>query len=199
MPANQPPQVAATSSQQGNPGKSLTFRLQATDPDSDPLSYYLEGEAPEGLQLRSNGEVSWTPKELGEYELAYRVEDGGLPSKTARGIIKLAVVPAPEPPPTPSAKPGFDPATQATVSGITESDGRPAIWINVRTEGKVLKLREGDEVSVGTVQGKVAKIRVLQKDAEIATSDGGTVVISLGQRLLKRNRTIQPTSRRSGI
>lgn len=184
-PANQPPKVASTTSQQGNPDKPLSFRLQATDPESDPLSYYLEGDAPEGLQIRSNGEVSWTPKELGEYEFAYRVEDGGLPSKSARGVVKLAVVVAPDPPPTPTPKPGFDPATQATVSGITESDGRPAIWINVRTEGKVLKLREGDEVSVGTVQGKVAKIRVQQRDAEIATEDGGTVVVSLGQALVE--------------
>ncbi|MCA9144163.1 MAG: Ig-like domain-containing protein [Planctomycetaceae bacterium] len=184
-PANQPPKVASTISQQGNPEKPLTFRLQASDPESDPLSYYLEGEAPEGLEVRKDGEVRWTPKELGQFEFSYRVEDGGLPSKTARGIVKLAVVVAPDPPVAPPEKPGFDPATQATVSGITESDGLPAIWINVRTEGKVLKLREGDEVSVGTVQGKVAKIRVQQKDAEIATSDGGTVVVALGQTLVE--------------
>jgi hypothetical protein len=59
------------------------------------------------------------------------------------------------------------------------------IWINVRTEGKVLKLREGDEVSVGTLQGKVTKIRVQQKDAEIATTEGGTVVVVLGKSLVE--------------
>ena len=184
-PANQPPKVAASTSQQGNPSKPLSFRLQATDPESDPLSYFLEGDAPEGLKINPNGEVSWTPTELGEYEVSYRVEDGGLPSKSATGLVKLAIVEPPAPPPATIPKPSFDPATQATVSGITESDGRPAIWINVRTEGKVLKLREGDEVSVGTIQGKIAKIRVSQKDAEIATSDGGTVVVALGQSLVE--------------
>ena len=182
-PANQPPTVASSTSQQGNPNKPLTFRLQGTDPESDPLSYYLEGDAPEGLEVRENGEVRWTPKELGTFEISYRVEDGGLPPKSARGIVKLAVVEAPEPPPTTPTTAGFDPATQATVSGITESDGQPAIWINVRTEGKVLKLREGDALSVGTIQGKIAKIRVREKDAEIATSDGGTVIVALGKSL----------------
>lgn len=184
-PANQPPRVAASTSQQGNPNKPLSFRLQGTDPESDPLKYYLEGEAPEGLEILENGEVRWTPTELGTFEFSYRVEDGGLPSKSASGIVKLAIVEAPAPPPTTPDKPGFDPATQATVSGITESDGRPALWINVRTEGKVLKLREGDELSVGTIKGKVAKIRVQQKDAEIATTDGGTVVVALGQSLVE--------------
>ena len=128
--------------------------------------------------------MRWTPTELGEYEFSYRVEDGGLPPKSASGIVKLAIVEAP-PPPATEDKPAFDPATQATVSGITESNGQPAIWINVRTEGKVLKLREGDELSVGTIRGKVAKIRVQQKDAEIATSDGGTVVVALGKSLVE--------------
>ncbi|MBC8356433.1 MAG: Ig-like domain-containing protein [Planctomycetes bacterium] len=184
-PANQPPTVAASTSQQGNPSKPLTFRLQATDPESDPLSYYLEGDAPEGLKVDPNGEVSWTPAELGEYEFAYRVEDGGLPSKSSQGLVKLAIVEPPAPPPVAKPVPGFDPATQATVSGITESDGKPAIWINVRTEGKVLKLREGDELSVGTIKGKIAKIRVQEKDAEVTTADGGTLVLALGESLVE--------------
>ncbi|HUG67462.1 MAG TPA: Ig-like domain-containing protein [Pirellulaceae bacterium] len=181
-PANKPPRVATTTSKQGNPDKPLTFRLEATDPESDPLSYYLEGDAPKGLELRKDGEVRWTPTELGEFAFSYRVEDGGLPAKSAHGSVKLTVVAAPEVTP---AKPGFDPATQATVTGITESDGEPEIWINVRTEGRVLKLRVGDDVSVGTIQGKIAKIRVQQRDAEIATSDGGTVIVAFGKSLVE--------------
>ncbi|MEX0818152.1 MAG: Ig-like domain-containing protein [Pirellulaceae bacterium] len=184
-PANQPPRVASSTSQKGHPNQPLTFRLEASDPESDPMSYYLEGDAPEGLELAKNGEVRWTPTALGDYKFSFRVEDGGLPSKSSRGSVLLAVVEPPAPAPTTPAKAAFDPATQATISGITESDGQPAIWINVRTEGKVLKLREGDEVSVGTVQGKVAKIRVQEKDAEIATSDGGTVIVALGQTLVE--------------
>lgn len=184
-PANQPPSVASSTSQQGHPKTPLTFRLQATDPESDPLTYFLEGDAPEGLKVRENGEVSWTPAELGTFEFSYRVEDGGLPSKSARGVVKLAVVEPPVPPPTTPSKPGFDAATQATVSGITESGGQPAIWINVRTEGKILILREGDELSVGTIKGKVTKIRVRQQEAEIATSDGGTVVVAFGKSLVE--------------
>ncbi|MDA1051621.1 MAG: Ig-like domain-containing protein [Planctomycetota bacterium] len=184
-PANQPPQVASSTSQQGNPNKPLTFRLQATDPESEPLSYYLDGDAPEGLEVGQDGQVRWTPSELGEFEFPYRVEDGGLPSKSGRGLVKLTIVEAPVPPPAVTPQLGFDPATQATVSGITESDGQPAIWINVRTEGKVLKLREGDALSVGTIQGKIAKIRVREKEAEIATADGGTLVVALGDSLVE--------------
>ncbi|MEO8497028.1 MAG: Ig-like domain-containing protein, partial [Planctomycetota bacterium] len=116
-PANQPPTVAASTSQQGHPNTPLTFRLQASDPESDPLKYFLEGAAPQGLEVRENGEVQWTPSELGAFEFSYRVEDGGLPSKSARGTVKLAVVEAPVAAPPAVAKSGFDPATQATVSG----------------------------------------------------------------------------------
>ena len=49
-PANQPPKVAASTSQAGNLNTPLTFRLQGTDPESDPLKYYLEGDAPEGAR-----------------------------------------------------------------------------------------------------------------------------------------------------
>ncbi len=184
-PANQAPKAAATTSQSGNPNKPMSFKLQGSDPESDPLSFYLDGDAPEGLKVQPSGEVTWTPTELGEYEFKYRVEDGGLPSKSAEGVVMLAIVDPPPPVATPVAKPGFDPATQATISGITESGGLPAIWINVRTEGKVLKLRVGDEVSVGTIQGKIAKIRVREKDAEITTSDGGTLVVTLGDSLVE--------------
>ncbi len=184
-PANRPPQLAAVGSQRGNPGVPLTFKISASDPDGDSLTYRLEGDAPAGLQLDSrSGELRWTPTQLGEFEVAFRVEDGGLPTKSATGAVKLSVVPAP-PMPQVEVKPGFDPATQAVISGITESGGQPEIWINVRTQGKILKFREGDTVSVGTIQGKVAKIDVNGKRAEIATTDGGMLVVTLGKSLVE--------------
>jgi hypothetical protein len=185
-PANQPPSVAASISEEGHLNKALSVKLQAKDPDSDSLAFFLEGDAPEGLSIEKSGDVRWTPTELGEFEISFRVEDGGLPSKSAQGTLKLAIVEAPVQPPAKPADPGFDPATQAAVSAIiTESSGQPAIWINVRTEGKILKLHEGDEVSVGTVKGTIANIRVAEKAAEITTSDGGTIVLALGETLVE--------------
>ena len=59
----------------------------------------------------------------------------------------------------------------------------PEIWINVRTEGKLLRLRVGDTVAIGTIKGKITKILVDEKTAEIATDDGKTLVVALGKSL----------------
>lgn len=181
-PANKPPQITA-STQTGNPAQPLTFKVPARDPDSeDKLSYKFEGEPPAGATLdEQSGEFRWTPPALGEYSVSIRVTDDGVPNQSVTGTVKLAIVEAPvaEPP-----KPGFDPATQAILSGITESAGVPEVWINVKTEGKVLKLRQGDDISVGTVKGKIAEIDLKFKSAKIAADDGGMITVALGKPLV---------------
>jgi hypothetical protein len=178
-PANKPPSVASMGTQTGHPEKAMSFRFRASDPESDELSYSFDGDVPEGATIES-GEFRWTPTELGEFEIAYRVTDNGIPAKSAAGKVKLAIV---EPPPPVEKKPGFDPATTAKVSAITASGDLPEVWISVLTEGKVLRLRVGDEIAVGTVKGKIAKIMVREKAAEIAMADGETLVIALGKSL----------------
>jgi hypothetical protein len=184
-PPNKPPQVDFLATQRANPNKEIRISIPAKDPESDGLSYELDGDVPEGLRLDSKrGEVTWTPSEDNlreeEYVVSYRVTDEGWPAKTAAGTFKIAVV---EAPPAEPEEPGFDPATLATISGITRTSLGPVVWINVKTEGKILRLRAGDEVSVGTIKGKVTKVAVDEKFAQFELADGRVITVSLGRTL----------------
>ena len=184
-PANQPPDVAFLATQRANPDKELRVTIPAKDPESDELSFELDGDVPEGLRIdRRQGEISWTPSKENlrdeEYVVSYRVTDAGWPAKTVTGTFKIAVV---EAPPEEPDEPGFDPATLATVSGITRTSLGPVVWINVKTEGRVLRLRAGDALSIGTIKGKVTKVVVEDKLAEFELSDGKVITVSLGRSL----------------
>ena len=84
--------------------------------------------------------------------MAVRVTDNGLPAKSHDGSVKISVV---DPPPPPIA---FDPARQSIVTGITEIGGKRLLWVTIRTEGRVLQLKEGDELAVGSVRGTSAAL-----------------------------------------
>jgi hypothetical protein len=60
-----------------------------------------------------------------------------------------------EPPPPP---PSFDHAKHTYVTGITAVDGIPQVWIQIRTKGQSLRLREGDRFEVGSLEGTVVRI-----------------------------------------
>jgi hypothetical protein len=180
--ANQPPEISDISTQTGNPGSPIRFRVQAEDPDEwDELSYSLNGTTLEGARIDPDtGEFEWVPEELGEYEVEVSVSDNGLPAKTRTETIKIAVVEPPPPVETPPPM-GFDVARQSIVTGITDDGGRREVWVSIRTEGKILKLAVGDEISVGSVQGVIRRID--QRTAEIETADGQVLVVGLGQSL----------------
>jgi hypothetical protein len=182
-PTNRPPNVDFLATQRANPDKEILITIPAKDPESDELSYELDGDTPEGLRLdRRRGEITWTPSEDNlreeEYVVSYRVTDNGWPPKSSTGTLKIAVVEAEV-----DTDEEFDPATLATISGITRTSLGPVVWINVKTEGKVLRLRVGDEVSIGTIKGKVSKVVVEDKLAEFELSDGKVIAVSLGRTL----------------
>ncbi|MBP88261.1 MAG: hypothetical protein CMJ64_16345 [Planctomycetaceae bacterium] len=189
-PANQPPKVEFVATQRANPNKEFRVSIPAKDPESDGLSFELEGDVPEGLRLDDRGDVIWTPSDDNlreeEYVVPYRVTDKGWPPKSVTGSLKIAVVVARAETPE---DPGFDPATLATVSGITRSSLGPVVWINIKTEGKVLRLRAGDALSVGTIQGKVSKVVVGDKFAQFELSDGRVINVSLGRSLVGSGST----------
>jgi hypothetical protein len=181
-PGNKPPEVTSSSTQTGYLGRNLEFRVSGRDPDPDDrLSYSFEGEAPEGARIDSeSGRFEWTPSELGEYEVAFRLTDNGLPAKSATQTVKINVV---EPPPEQEPPPGFDVAGQSFLTGITEISGRMQVWITVRTEGRVLKLQEGDELSIGSIQGTLSQITA--EEAQITTGNGRVIVVGLGDSLIE--------------
>lgn len=184
-PPNEPPDVQFLATQRANPNKEIRIAIPAKDPESEGLMYELNGDFPEGLRLDPRGgEITWTPSDDNlrdeEYVVSYRVTDEGWPARSVTGTLKIVVVEATA---EDSAEDEFDPATLATVSGITRTSLGPVVWINVKTEGKVLRLRAGDDVAIGTIKGKVSKVVVEDKSAEFELSDGTVITVSLGRTL----------------
>ena len=177
-PANKPPEFTPPGGQSGNPNKPFTARLSGKDPDGDKLSYSLGDDALDGARIDpSSGQFSWTPSETGEFEFDVCVTDNGLPPKSVTKTFKVSVV---QPPPP---QPEFDPATMAKVTGITDRDGLRKVWINIQTEGRQLKLKEGDRIDVGTARGVIKEIRLDPREFEFATDDGRVVTVRIGKTL----------------
>ncbi len=178
-PANKPPKIAALSKQTGNPNKPLQFKVVASDPDKDnTVSYDLVGDALEGATIDpKSGLFRWTPSENGEYQALVRATDSGLPALSVEATIQIVV----QDPPPQAAKQEFDAATMAQVTGITAGSDQ-LLWVTVHTEGRVLKLRQGDEIEVGTVKGTIAEIDPPR--AKIKT-ETGELIIHLGKNLVE--------------
>ena len=96
----------------------------------------------------------------------------------------------PGPPPTPPGPPpkpkGIDPSEFTYVSAIHEVDGLPEVWLSVRTEARTLKLHEGDPFEVGTVSGKIARIRIQELEVEIEVDGGRRFRVGFGDNLQHR-------------
>jgi hypothetical protein len=187
-PANRSPKLRVSDQLNGTTGNRVSFAAKASDDDElDRLSFALE-EAPEGAQLDpTSGEFNWTPAAPGDYRFVVRVDDDGLPAKSDRVEIRLAVTPPPPPPPPPPTAPppppppSFDPATEAVVTGIIEALGKRQFFVTIRTDGRILRLQEGDNLSVGSVKGIVRQIGTEQ--VEIETEQGKRIQIKLGSPL----------------
>jgi hypothetical protein len=182
-PGNKAPRLALIETQRGNPGRSVQFRASASDPENDRVLYEFEGDVPAGARIDSrSGDVTLTYEENGEYHISIRATDVATPprSDVARVTIRIEDPPPPrEPTPAP---PGFDAATQAVVTGLTDAFGQRKLFITVRTEGIILKLREGDKIEVGTINGKIKRIGA--DEVEIETSDGKSIIVELGDSLV---------------
>ncbi len=87
----------------------------------------------------------------------------------------------PEPPPrVASTTPKFDIAKFAKVTGITEDNDRPQIWVSVQTTGQLLKLTEGEDFTVGDIKCKV--VRIGTRDA-VVNVEGKTKQVKLEDNL----------------
>ncbi len=78
----------------------------------------------------------------------------------------------------------LDPTRFVYVTGITERDGKPQVWLHARLSGENFTLAEGEEFHVGSIQGTVKRIG--QRDVELEI-DGKPRVVSLGENLQPRN------------
>jgi len=157
-PPNQPPQLAASKRVDATIGIRMDVGIEAQDVDpGQTVTYAIEGEAPKGMQIDpSTGKLSWTSTELGDFKVAVRASDSGIPSKSSVQMVSIRVA---EPPPPAKEPLKFDVASQAYITGLIADTRGPVAWVRSKTEGKTLQLRKGDELKLGTLTGKVLDVR----------------------------------------
>jgi hypothetical protein len=169
-PPNRGPDFQTKRSHDVTIGKPWTLALEAKDPENSRIRFELvtsQDKLPKGLSL-SRGELSWEPKEKGEYEVLVRAIDGGWPRKSSDLKLTLKAV---EPPPSPvEEKPAtLDAASQAFLTGLVSGRSGPQGWLRSKSEGLSIDLYEGAEIAVGSVKAKVIKINVRKDNVEMET------------------------------
>ena len=114
----------------------------------------------------------------------YYVDAGGLFAAYApKPPVRVERTQRVEEPPQPPPKPEFDPSAHTYVSSIRTEAGVPKVWFYVRTEGRTLKLHEGDPFEVGTMRGTIARIRIDELDVEIKLDGGQRQLVAFGDNL----------------
>jgi len=89
----------------------------------------------------------------------------------------------PPPSPEPPKPPEFDPTTQTFLNAVVEVDGRPQVWLFIRSSDETLKYYEGDEFEIGPIRGTVVRIDPRQVELNVR---GRSVVLMLGDNLSER-------------
>jgi hypothetical protein len=188
-PPNQPPAFESISDQRVNTDSSVSLTVRAKDPDrNDQLRYSMEADGLSGAEFDGqSGQFRWRPSRAGDYGVTFHVSDDGFPSQSASQRVQITVTDppppaAPKPPETIVSKPSFDMAKFVYVTAITESGGRRQIWISLRTEGKTLKLFEGDEFNVGQIPVTVKRIDSSAVELEAAILEK-RIRVTLGKSL----------------
>lgn len=175
-PPNNPPVFESIADQRVNTNSSLSFTVRARDPDrQDQLRYSMDADGISGAAFDSrSGEFRWRPTSPGNYQVIFHVADDGFPPKSASQRVRISVTDPPPPapredPPMVVSKPSFAMAKFAYVTAITEVNGRRQTWINLRSDGSVLKLFEGDKFTVGEVPVMVRQIQgnTVELEAEV--------------------------------
>ncbi|MBP0011486.1 putative Ig domain-containing protein, partial [Roseofilum sp. Belize Diploria] len=75
-PPNRPPEVSSIPVVDGNVNGDYEYQVIASDPDGDNLTYSVT--APEGLEIDTQGKITWTPsnEQVGVHEVTVGVSDG---------------------------------------------------------------------------------------------------------------------------
>lgn len=168
-PANQPPKIVSSDSQRGYLNQEVSFTIKADDPEKSPVRFRLDGENPEGVKIdEESGRVTWKSAEKGEFKVNVVAFDDGIPSKEVAQTIRINIGDPPEETVV-VKKPSFDQAKYTYVTGIVEVNGRRQVWLTVRSEGKWLRLFEGETFEVGDFEGKIVKIHL--REVEIQAQD----------------------------
>lgn len=155
-PGNRPPQLASRKSVDAKVGLRLEHVVEAKEMDTNQrLNFELIGEVPKGMRIeKDSGRLTWTSNDLGEYNVNVQVSDNGIPKKSSQQSLTVKVSPLPPVPPAPIQ---FDVASQAMVTALI-GGLHPEAWILSKTESKTYKLKKGDQLKLGGVNGMVKEV-----------------------------------------
>ncbi|MCM2371684.1 hypothetical protein [Aporhodopirellula aestuarii] len=185
QPPNQPPQYRGEEQIVAFRGEKNSVTFPFVDPENDSVSVRVEGYFPEWVEWDTDSErlIVTPPREntedgsdddgdtktamIDQFELQVIATDNGYPRRqtTQTMVVKMRSPPPPPAPQTPP--PGFDDATQTFLTALVQGRDDWTAWMNVRTRGKTLKLKIGDEFEIGSVRGKVTGVTSRRVSLEI--------------------------------
>ena len=180
-PANNQPKLTTSPSQRFTVGSSAQFRLAAEDEDeNDELTFKIVDFDSElkDFELNSRGNsatLNLGRLEKGTYRLTAQVTDNGCPAKTDSRKITIRIedkVVTKKPDDPPPAKPRFQHAKAAHLTAVYQPpEGKPQVWINVRTLGDFHQLIVGESFKLDGFKWTVKSIDVDQKKVVIARDE----------------------------
>lgn len=145
---NQAPTITVPDGPELFQGQLVRLQLTAQDPDSETVSFRVEGESLPELQLNSEtGELTWQPPRTmapGEYTLTVVAEDAGTPKMSANGSIRFTVK--------------EDTASFVFLVACIFQDNRPEAWFYDRSTNQTAIAAEGTAVTFGSVTGTVHQV-----------------------------------------
>ncbi|MFG0288627.1 MAG: hypothetical protein ACF8CQ_10645 [Rhodopirellula sp. JB044] len=179
-PPNQPPRYLGDERIVAFRGQRNPVDFSFSDPEDDAVSVRVEGYFPEWVEWDGDSErlIVNPPLEnqegeevVEQFEVQVIASDNGYPRRetTLPLVVKMQSPPPPPKPETPP--PGFDDATQTFLTALVQGRDDWTAWMNVRTRGKTLKLKIGDEFEIGSIRGKVTGVTARRVTLEI---DGET-------------------------
>ena len=178
-PENQAPKLDPKKSLEAKVGLRFEHTVEAKDMDPKQRVFYeLIGEIPKGLLIdRDSGKLTWSTNELGEYQVKVQATDNGIPKKSSLQSLTIQVNPLPPVPPPPVQ---FEVASQAMITALIFGGEAPEAWIQSKTESKTYKLRKGDQLKLGGVQGIVKEVGANYVEIE---TDGRRWLLGLDESL----------------
>jgi len=153
-PPNQAPKYSGQSVVQSVVGSDAPSPLTFEDPEGHSIRYEFIEPPPDFVELdHANGTLQINTDDKQEFTILLRAIDGGYPSQSTEQTLTIKIIDPPPEPEPPAAKPDFDDANQTVLSGLVQGDGQWTAWLHVRTRGKTLKLRSGDQFEIGSLHG----------------------------------------------
>ena len=159
-PPNKPPVYDGQETLEATRGRDERITLVFKDPDQHGLKFNLLSP-PENVSIdEGSGTLRVFSDELTEMDVTVQVTDSGYPRRTIEQTLVVKIVDPPPPPPReePKVELAFDDAKQTYLTGLVQGANDWTAWMNVRTRGKTLHLRVGDEFEIGSVHGTIESI-----------------------------------------